>query len=130
MTKNTSPNKEINGRDKETGQFVVGHTGIGGRPRGSRNKLGEEFISDLRASWVKHGREAIESVVRNRPHDYLKVIASLLPKELSAEIDVSVSLFRQVDDTNEAYRLAMEYLRRRIEADDESRLIEANNGGD
>jgi hypothetical protein len=84
----------------------------------------------LRASWVKHGREAIESVVRNRPHDYLKVIASLLPKELSAEIDVSVSLFRQVDDTNEAYRLAMEYLHRRIEADDESRLIEANNGGD
>jgi hypothetical protein len=81
-------------RDTKTGRFVTGCNGGPGRPQGSRNRLGEDFISDLRVSWAKHGREAIENVVRNRPHDYLKVIASLLPKELSAEIDVSISLFR------------------------------------
>jgi hypothetical protein len=31
-------------RDPDTGQFLVGHSGIGGRPKGSRNKLGEAFL--------------------------------------------------------------------------------------
>jgi hypothetical protein len=37
------------------GQFLVGHTGIGGRPRGARNKLGEAFLHDLHADWEKQG---------------------------------------------------------------------------
>src|SRR5262245_47430430 len=50
-----------NGRCAETGQFVVGHNGLGGRPRGSRNKLGEQFLTveselfqelrDFREAW-------------------------------------------------------------------------------
>ncbi len=60
------------------GQFLVGHTGIGGRPRGARNKLGEAFLHDLHADWEKHGRSVIERVRRDDPSTYLRVMASIV----------------------------------------------------
>lgn len=53
-----------------------------GRPKGSRNKLGEAFIEAMHDDFKAHGIEAIEKVRHERPHEYLKVIASILPKEL------------------------------------------------
>lgn len=53
-----------------------------GRPKGSRNKLGEEFVADLLASWQLHGMAAIRTVASTRPADYLKVIAQVIPKDV------------------------------------------------
>lgn len=58
-----------------------------GRPKGSRNKLGEDFLSALQESFEKHGPETIEKVRTERPHEYLKVVASILPKELNVRTD-------------------------------------------
>jgi hypothetical protein len=30
-----------------------------GRPKGSRNKLGEDFVADLYADWQLHGRKVM-----------------------------------------------------------------------
>jgi hypothetical protein len=65
-----------------TGRFLAGNSGNGGRKRGSRNKLGEAFLQDLYADWQQHGPQVIETCRRNKPEVYLKVVASLLPKEL------------------------------------------------
>lgn len=54
-----------------------------GRPKGSRNKLGEEFVQALQADFNQHGAEAIVKVRTDKPDAYLKVIASILPKELN-----------------------------------------------
>jgi len=54
-----------------------------GRPKGSRNVLGEDFISALQADFKEHGPSAVETVRKERPQDYLKVIASILPKEVN-----------------------------------------------
>lgn len=54
-----------------------------GRPKGSRNKLGEDFLQALQSDFEAHGVKAIETVRTERPHEYLKVIAGILPKELS-----------------------------------------------
>lgn len=54
-----------------------------GRPKGSRNKLGEAFFSALHDDFEKHGPDAIVKVRMERPHEYLKVVASILPKELN-----------------------------------------------
>lgn len=54
----------------------------GGRPKGSRNRLGEDFVAALYSDFHEHGIVAIAQVRADRPHEYLKVIASLLPKEL------------------------------------------------
>ena len=58
-----------------------------GRPKGSRNKLGEDFLSALQADFAQHGAKTIETVREERPHEYLKVVASILPKELNVKTD-------------------------------------------
>lgn len=64
----------------EKGRFVSGNIG-GGRPKGARNKLGEAFIQALADDFDKHGIAAVETVRTEKPDQYLKVIASLMPKE-------------------------------------------------
>jgi hypothetical protein len=53
-----------------------------GRPKGSRNRLGEAFIQALANDFDEHGVAAIATVREDRPHEYLKVVASLLPKQV------------------------------------------------
>lgn len=53
-----------------------------GRPKGSRNKLGEAFVEALQADFESDGAAAIVACRREKPDAYLKVIASILPKEL------------------------------------------------
>lgn len=54
-----------------------------GRPKGSRNKLGEAFIAAMHDDFKEHGVSVIERVRNEKPDAYLKVIASILPKELN-----------------------------------------------
>lgn len=56
-----------------------------GRPKGSRNKLGEAFIAALHDDFTEHGVETIAKVRLERPQDYMRVVASLLPKEFKIE---------------------------------------------
>lgn len=53
-----------------------------GRPKGSRNKLGEAFIQAMYEDWQKNGEAVIQQVRAEKPDQYLKVVASILPKEL------------------------------------------------
>jgi hypothetical protein len=46
-----------------------------GRPKGARNRLGEKFLLDLEASWQENGIDVINRVIKDRPHEYLKVVA-------------------------------------------------------
>jgi len=61
-----------------------------GRALGSRNKLNESFITALYEDFTKHGVKVIERVREERPEIYLKVIASILPREMHVR---SESLF-------------------------------------
>ena len=78
----------------EKGRFVAGNSGNGGRPKGSRNKLGEAFVAALLNDWEENGVEAIAKVRAEKPDAYLKVIASILPKELN----VNVQPFEEMTD--------------------------------
>ena len=63
--------------------FKPGQSGNpAGRPVGNRNKLNEKFILALHDDFVEHGSAVIEKVRKTKPEIYLKVIASILPREL------------------------------------------------
>jgi hypothetical protein len=64
--------------------FQPGNTG-GGRPLGSRNKLQGDFLKALAADFAEHGAGVIRIARVEKPVEYLKLIASVLPKELVIE---------------------------------------------
>lgn len=70
----------------DKGRFISGNIG-GGRPKGARNKLGEAFIEALNDDFQEHGVAAIQVVRAEKPDQYLKVIASLLPKDHNININ-------------------------------------------
>jgi Family of unknown function (DUF5681) len=57
-----------------------------GRPQGSRNRLAEDFLADLHESWKTLGKAALLAAVWTDPVAYVRVVASLIPKELEATI--------------------------------------------
>ncbi|HOZ32920.1 MAG TPA: hypothetical protein PLM52_08565 [Tabrizicola sp.] len=78
-----SENTEVIGRD-DAGRFAPGNPG---KPKGARTKLGEQFLSALQEDFEAHGVEAIQTVRTERPQDYIKVIASLMPKDLNLNVN-------------------------------------------
>jgi hypothetical protein len=56
-----------------------------GRPKGSRNKLSEAFLQALADDFEANGKEVVEKVRTERPHDYLKIIVAVLPKRMEIE---------------------------------------------
>jgi len=86
-------------KDEKTGRFLTGNNGGPGRPKGSRNKLSEDFLANLHEAWEKHGKQAIEKVAEARPDIFLKVVASVLPKEanVSHQQSMGQSMDRLLD---------------------------------
>ncbi len=74
-------------KDPRTGRFQAGNRG-GGRPKGARNKLGEAFLEELARDFNEHGPAAIVACREQRPTEYLKIVAGLLPKELLLRKDL------------------------------------------
>lgn len=73
--------------EERGGRFVTGGKPGPGRPKGSRNKLQEDFIRDVCEMWQSHGMEALKRVAETEPATFVKVVAGLMPKELKAEIE-------------------------------------------
>jgi hypothetical protein len=54
-----------------------------GRPKGSKHRLSEEFVAALCEDFERHGIAVIERVRSEKPADYLRVIASVIPREIT-----------------------------------------------
>lgn len=71
-----------------------------GRPKGSRHKLGEDFLKALLADFDENGIQAIKDMRDKNPADYVKVVASILPKEIEAgerTLDMLGELLARID---------------------------------
>ena len=65
----------------ECGRFLTGNKG-GGRPKGARNKLGEQFIEAVYTDWCEHGPAALARVREANPAAYVRMIATLVPHQV------------------------------------------------
>lgn len=68
-----------------------------GRPKGSRNKFAEEFVKDFLADWEANGRAAIKRARRTDPVSYLRVAASLLPKDFNINVSSEAELEKMLE---------------------------------
>jgi hypothetical protein len=64
----------------------------GGRPLGSRNKLQGDFLKALAADFAEHGAGVIRIARIEKPVEYLKIIASVLPRELIVDQGILADL--------------------------------------
>lgn len=84
-----------------------------GRPKGSRNKLGEAFIQALHDHFVEHGADVIERVIRDKPEQFLKVVAAVIPQEVHHRVEDYDEL--SDDDLRAAFLGAAGVIQTRIE---------------
>ena len=61
-----------------------------GRPKGSRNKLTEDFFRDLSEAWQAFGKPALMTAAWTHPVEFVRVVAQLMPKD----VDVTVTNIR------------------------------------
>ena len=72
-------------KDPSTGRFITGNIG-GGRPKGARSKLGEQFCQDVYEKWQEAGARCIDEMIADKPGDFVKLVATMLPKEMNLTV--------------------------------------------
>jgi hypothetical protein len=79
------PEQKPGGRHR----FAKGNTYGKGRKVGSKVRLSESFLSGIAADFAKCGKHVIQHVRQNEPSTYLRIVASIVPKETIAKLEVS-----------------------------------------
>jgi hypothetical protein len=75
------------------GRFVNGGKPGPGRPVGSRSRLGEQFLLDLKTVWADSGEDALRRCCEQDPTGFIRVVASLMPRDLNVNIAVDPAGF-------------------------------------
>lgn len=79
------PAPDDTGRKQADTRFKPGQSGNpNGRPKGSRSKVAEAFLRDFYEVWEANGKVALEQTAKSDPATFVRVGASLLPKEIEA----------------------------------------------
>ena len=82
------PAKQREVKRDAAGRFLPGASPLGGRPPGTRHKLSSAFLQDLAVHWQEQGGEILQRVTAEDPATVLRVIASLVPRELALKLEV------------------------------------------
>src|SRR5262249_21061367 len=71
---------------KPNGQFAKGSSGkLGGNAQRTRHALNAATIRERHLPFRRGGRQAIETVMRNQPAVFLKLLVLLVPREMKVE---------------------------------------------
>jgi len=95
-------NRKVEDRD-DKGRFLTGNNG-GGRPVGSRNRLAVEFVDGLASEFAARGQQAIKQVCKNDPVAFLKIVSSVLPREVLLKATLNVTATDEYEDLCAVHR--------------------------
>ena len=86
---------------KSSASWKPGQSGNpAGRPRGSKDAITKEFLDTLTADFKKHGAAVVEGARERNPNEYLRVIASILPKDQNLRV--------QTDELSDRFKAMLE----------------------
>lgn len=68
----------------------------GGKPKGLRDTISKTFLKALKEDFDEHGVQAIAEMREKDTSSYIKVVASLIPKEMN--LNIRESVFEQLSD--------------------------------
>jgi hypothetical protein len=103
--------------------FEPGRAATGGRRKGARNRISTTFLEALAVDFEEHGAAAIKLMRMEKPAEYIKVVASVLPKEF----EITENRLMEIDD--DTLDIMLDYARRRL-ADRLDRGEAASIGGE
>jgi hypothetical protein len=61
--------------------FEKGRPKTGGRAKGAKNRLSHAFLTALAEDFEQHGVEALKIARIEKPVEYIRIVAGLMPKE-------------------------------------------------
>jgi hypothetical protein len=62
--------------------FEKGRSKSGGRAKGAKNRLSHAFLTALAEDFEQHGVEALKIARVEKPVEYIRIVAGLMPREL------------------------------------------------
>ncbi|TIS75784.1 MAG: hypothetical protein E5W94_20095, partial [Mesorhizobium sp.] len=69
-----------------------------GRPRRAKKTLADGFLEAIRADFRAHGAGVIAEVRTEKPDQYLKIVLSVLPKDLPRDLLVNINSLDALSD--------------------------------
>ena len=101
---------------KSSTSFKPGQSGNSkGRPPGSKDAITRAFLDAVTADFEEHGAAALVKARERNPNEYLRVIASILPKDQNLRV--------QTDEVSERFAAMMLRINARPEKDDRENPI-------
>ena len=93
-------------RDPKTGYFLPGRQKTGGRGRGARNQLGEQFLEDLQDEWERRGKEVLRELSALELAKVMRIVTRPFVSRLAGSIsEVEGSLPEDLEGLVERARL-------------------------
>jgi hypothetical protein len=89
LVEQTAPAKPI---AKTRSGFQKGVSGNpNGRPTAARQRFTQSFLTDLASTWQKQGKPCLDKLAKTDPATFVRVCASLIPKEVKLEASSPLS---------------------------------------
>jgi hypothetical protein len=84
-------------------QFQKGMQKIGGRQKGTRNKLSEAFLKDLHAEWERSGAATLKILAVENPAALAAIVAKVIPQAFDDEHPATLHIITGVPRVGEDY---------------------------
>jgi hypothetical protein len=108
--------------------WVKGQSGNpAGRPKGSRAKLASQYFDDLYAEWQVRGADALRQMAMHDPSGFVKLYASVLPRELILK-SLSLNVSAELSDRGRDFATQWAFARKAIGAAVEGTLADDDEG--